>query len=457
MQGTIDQNSLYNLFEKSPLPMWVFDTQTLFFLEVNLAAELKYGYSKREFLALKITDIRPSEDVAYVNNIVKENKKNGKYYSNVFRHIKKNGEMIFVEIESNLIDFNGIQARLVLAQDMTSRITAEQQLALSEQRFKALVQEGSDLIAIVDLELNYKYVSPTSLRVLGIESNAFIGKSALSFIHPDDVEQVVKDAEKLKTNYQVQFSPFRFKNIKEEWRWIETRATNLSEDSSILGIVCNSRDITERVEHEKQIFESVERYKIVARATRDVIWDYNLKTKKISWNLGISGVLKYKSSELLTDAFWWENNIHPEDRPRVLEKIGSYIDQGIEFWKDEYRFLCGDGVYRYIMDRGYIGFDTNQNPYRMIGAMQDITDSKKQMSAIEEQNNRLKEIAWLQSHAVRAPLTKIMALVNLLKYNCIDERSEELIKYLSQSSVELDQVITSITNKTHKTSVGNEN
>jgi len=75
MQGKIDHNSLYNLFEKSPLPMWVFDTQTLFFLEVNLAAELKYGYSKKEFLALKITDVRPLEDVAVVNNIVKENKK----------------------------------------------------------------------------------------------------------------------------------------------------------------------------------------------------------------------------------------------------------------------------------------------------------------------------------------------------------------------------------------------
>lgn len=51
MQGTIDQNSLYNLFEKSPLPMWVFDTQTLFFLEVNLAAELKYGQQKGVFSA----------------------------------------------------------------------------------------------------------------------------------------------------------------------------------------------------------------------------------------------------------------------------------------------------------------------------------------------------------------------------------------------------------------------
>jgi len=452
MQGTIDHNSLYDLFEKSPLPMWVFDTQTLYFLTVNLAAVTKYGYSKLEFLALKITDIRPLEDVAVVNNIVRENVKHGKFYKNVFRHVKKNGELIFVEIESNLINFNGVQARLVLAQDITSRIIAEEQLALSEQRFKALVQEGSDLIAIVDLELNYKYVSPTSLGVLGIEPSAFIGQNALSFIHPDDVEQVIKEAEKLKTNYQLQFSPFRFKNRKGEWRWMETSATNMSEDRSILGIVCNSSDITERVAHEKQVFESVERYKIVARATRDAIWDYNLGTKTVSWNRGISGILKYESSDLLTDASWWENNIHPEDRPRVVEKIEAHIKQGIEFWKDEYRFLCGDGIYRYIMDRGYIGFDQHQNPYRMIGAMQDVTENRKYMSAIEEQNNRLKEIAWLQSHAVRAPLTKIMALVNLLQYNCVDEQSLELMKYLSQSSVELDEVITSITNKTHKTS-----
>lgn len=453
MQGTIDHTSLYNLFEKSPLPMWVFDTRTFYFLEVNLAAITKYGYSKGEFLTMRITDIRPSEDVGVVNDIVKENAKSGKFYKNVFRHIKKNGELIFVEIESNLIDFNGLKARLVLAQDITSKIIAEQQLALSEQRFKALVQEGSDLIAIVDLELNYKYVSPTSLRVLGMEPSAFIGRNALSFIHPDDVTQVIQDAENLKTNYQWQFSPFRFRNITGEWRWIETRATNLSEDSSILGIVCNSSDITERVEHEKQIYESVERYKIVARATRDAIWDYNLKTKKISWNMGISGILKYESSELFTDASWWEDNIHPEDRPRVVDKIQSHILQGIEFWKDEYRFMCGDGIYRDIMDRGYIGFDKNQLPYRMIGAMQDITESKKQMRAIELQNNKLKEIAWIQSHAVRAPLTKIMALVNLLQDNCIDQQSEELIKHLTQSSVELDQVITSITNKTHNTSL----
>ncbi|AOM79837.1 PAS domain-containing protein [Pedobacter steynii] len=440
----MDQNGFYSLFEKSPLPMWVFDTKTLRFLDVNIAAVENYGYSRSEFLKMKISDIRPEDDVEGLSNLVKHNAKTRKFFKNIFRHLKKNGDLIFVEIESNPIEFKGLQARLVLAQDITDKLIAEQRLELSERRFKALVQEGSDLIAIVDLDLNYKYVSPTSLRVLGIDPKDFLGQNALQYIHQDDVRKVVADAEQLVTEYQVQFSPFRFRHRNGEWRWIETRATNLTNDASVGGIVCNSNDITERIESQRQIMDSVERYNIVARATRDAIWDYDLHTHKISWNRGISGILKYKSLGNLTDAAWWEHNIHPEDRERVVEKITDHINQGVEFWKDEYRFLCGDGIYRYILDRGYVGFDQNNQPYRMIGAMQDITENKLQMKAIEEQNDKLMKIAWMQSHAVRAPLAKIMSLVDLLQTNCTDEESKTLLKFLAESSQELDQVIASI-------------
>lgn len=446
----MDQKSFYSLFEKSPLPMWVFDTKTLNFLDVNIAAVENYGYSRAEFLEMKISDIRPADDVEGLSNLVKHNAKTGKFFKNIFRHLKKNGELIFVEIESNPIEFKGLQARLVLAQDITAKLIAEQRLELSEQRFKALVQEGSDLIAIVDLDLNYKYVSPTSLRVLGIDPKDFLGQNALQYIHQDDVHQVVKDAGQLTTEHQVQFSPFRFRHQNGEWRWIETRATNLTEDDSVRGIVCNSSDITERVTHQRQIMDSVERYNIVARATRDAIWDYDLHTHKVSWNRGISGILKYKSLGNLTDAAWWESNIHPEDRERVVEKITEHIDQGIEFWKDEYRFLCGDGIYRYILDRGYVGFDQDNQPYRMIGAMQDITENKLQMKAIEEQNDKLMKIAWMQSHSVRAPLAKIMSLVDLLQTSCVDEERKTLMKFLAESSRELDQVIASISKNANK-------
>lgn len=444
------EKGFYSLFEKSPLPMWVFNTTTLKFLDVNIAAVENYGYSRDEFLEMKISDIRPEEDIEGVSNIVRHNAKTGKFFKNIFRHLKKNGELIFVEIESNVIRFKGMPARLVLAQDITDKLIAEQRLELSEKRFKALVQEGSDLIAIVDLELNYKYVSPTSLRVLGIDPITFLGKNALQYIHPDDVNKVIEDAGELNTKHQVLFSPFRFRDQNGEWRWIETRATNLSDDPSVQGIVCNSSDITERVKSQQQIMENVERYNIVARATSDAIWDCDLSTQKIVWNRGVSGILKYKSIGQVTDAAWWENNIHPEDRGRVLEKVTSHIKNGIAFWNDEYRFLCGDGIYRYILDRGYVGFDKNNQPYRMIGAMQDITENKMQMKAIEEQNQKLMDIAWMQSHAVRAPLTKIMSLVELLQNSCLDEESKLLAKYLADSSYELDQVIASISKNAYQ-------
>ncbi|MNL34209.1 hypothetical protein D3C87_1561720 [compost metagenome] len=103
-----------------------------------------------------------------------------------------------------------------------------------------------------------------------------------------------------------------------------------------------------------------------------------------------------------------------------------------------------------MLDRGYVGFDQQRKPYRMIGAMQDITENKMQMKAIEEQNRKLMEIAWLQSHAVRAPLTKIMSLVDLLQHSCKDEETKILLSYLSESSGQLDEVITSISKNAAK-------
>lgn len=111
-----------NLFHLSPLPMWVFEVETLEFLDVNRAAIDHYGYSKEEFLAIKITDIRPAEDVdemkKILNNalmgIITDSK-------NVFRHQKKSGETIVVEVTVSRLNFNEKDAGLVLVNDITER------------------------------------------------------------------------------------------------------------------------------------------------------------------------------------------------------------------------------------------------------------------------------------------------------------------------------------------------
>ena len=121
------------LFEASPMPMWVYDADTLAFLAVNDAAIRHYGYSREEFLAMRITDIRPPEDVPAMLADVKARGGPGSPTPKVWRHLRKDGSLITVEITAGRITFEGRKAALVLAHDVTERLRLEQRLADAEK------------------------------------------------------------------------------------------------------------------------------------------------------------------------------------------------------------------------------------------------------------------------------------------------------------------------------------
>ncbi|TCC88049.1 PAS domain S-box protein [Pedobacter frigiditerrae] len=562
---------LYSLFELSPVPMWVFDVGSLHFLDVNLAAIGEYGYSREEFLSMNINDIRPHEDKQKVANIVKENLASGLFYKNVFRHLTKGKKIIWVQVASNQITFEGRVARVVLAMNVTEKIAAQQELLATQNRFKALVQDGSDMITIIDADFKYKYVSPASERVFGVAPEFFIGKRAFDFIHRDDIERVGKEAAEIWKHKTIQLSPYRYKDVAGGWLWVETRATNLYDDPAVEGIVCTSKDITERINAELEVAKNVERFNVVSKATSDVIWDCNLLEGTIFWNKAVKGILKYPDAERTT-LTWWKQLIHPQDRDRVIKRLDLHIEKGIARWTDEYRFLCGDGTYKNIFDRGFLMLDELGKAYRMIGAMQDITSRKKEeewskllesvvintsdgvlitdasnnpsiiyvnqamvlmsgytkaelignapdmlhghdsnqeellklkaavnvkkavkvelvnytktgqsyhvslslspvfgedgvlirwisiqrdvterynyVQQIEQQNKKLKEISWMQSHLVRAPLARIMSIVELLAASDLSEEQKELLAVLNASSKELDDIVREIANNT---------
>jgi PAS domain S-box-containing protein len=112
-----------NLFQLSPLPMWVYDIETLRFLNINDAAIKHYGYTKEEFLNMTIKEIRPLEERNYIEDIVAQRRLDGAFHHGIFRHLKRNGEVIHVDIQSNEIVFNNNRARLVLATDISERIS----------------------------------------------------------------------------------------------------------------------------------------------------------------------------------------------------------------------------------------------------------------------------------------------------------------------------------------------
>jgi PAS domain S-box-containing protein len=112
-----------DLFHFSPQPMWVYALDDLSFLDVNEAAIRHYGYSREEFLSMTIKEIRPEEDLSKLMEAVELSRKHDQFYfKDIFRHQKKNGEIIYVDLQSNIISFKGRKAELILAQDITDRL-----------------------------------------------------------------------------------------------------------------------------------------------------------------------------------------------------------------------------------------------------------------------------------------------------------------------------------------------
>ncbi|PZX61140.1 PAS domain S-box-containing protein [Algoriphagus ratkowskyi] len=172
----------------------------------------------------------------------------------MYRAKNQKNEWRWVEtVLSNMIDNPTINGIVVNSRDITEKVEHEEKVLLSEQRFRALVQDGSDLIGILDAEGRYTYVSPTSIAVLGIAPEEFIGKSAFEFIHPDDVERTAEGLQKIAIESRISLKPFRFLNKKKEWRWVETVVTNMLDNPVVRGIVANSRDITDKIEEEQKL------------------------------------------------------------------------------------------------------------------------------------------------------------------------------------------------------------
>ncbi|MEO6405868.1 MAG: PAS domain S-box protein [Ferruginibacter sp.] len=116
-----------NLFHLSPQPMWVFDQETLKFIQVNDAAMKLYGYSEAEFLNISLADIKLEKDTGFLKKDLEQNIQSNDVFKGQFNHIKKSGEIINVEIYSNLITIDGKKYRSVIAIDITEKLIKEKE------------------------------------------------------------------------------------------------------------------------------------------------------------------------------------------------------------------------------------------------------------------------------------------------------------------------------------------
>ena len=203
------------------------------------------------------------------------------------------------------------------------------------------------------------------------------------------------------------------------------------------------------------IRESEERYRLVAQATSDVIWDWNLATNARLWNDLAAQTFRYPRTDLRESGDWWSEHLHPDDRDRVVKGLRSVIDDPIgHFWRDEYRFRLGDGTYGTFFDRGYVARDDRGKAVRVIGAMQDVTeriraqrDAEDARRAAElaradaEEANRAKsEFLATMSHELRQPLNAILGYTQLLDMGLVGPvtaEQQDHLRRLRSSGVHL--------------------
>jgi PAS domain S-box-containing protein len=127
---------------------------------------------------------------------------------------------------------------------------------------------------------------------------------------------------------------------------------------------------------------SEERFRLAACATNDVMWDWDIVTNALWFSESYKTQLGHATWGDL-DLTAWANNIHPEDAGRILDSVHATVENGEHFWSGEYRFRRADGFYVDMFDRGYVVFDGDGRPVRMIGAMLDLTNRKKAEAAAE--------------------------------------------------------------------------
>jgi PAS domain S-box-containing protein len=131
------------MFDNNPIPMWVYDIKTLQFLMVNNAAVATYGYSREQFLSMNLLDIRPKEDYSLLTENIHKDHNDRFTFSGVWRHLKKNGNILYVEINSHPIELNGVAAKLVLSFDVTQRVKTQEEIKLAVNELNNFVYRAS--------------------------------------------------------------------------------------------------------------------------------------------------------------------------------------------------------------------------------------------------------------------------------------------------------------------------
>ncbi|TGM74882.1 PAS domain S-box protein [Leptospira mtsangambouensis] len=343
---------------------------------------------------------------------------------------------------------------LSVTRDISDKVKAEEKLIRIKRNQEALINGTSDLIWSLDSNFCLIAANKPFLDVMGFLRGT-IAKEGDSVLIMSQGEAFY---EKWKGYYEKGLSGESFKTYerfispiteKEEHREVFFNPIRNAENN-ITGLACFSKDITDLMAKRMELMASEKRYRALVENGIDVIAILNAEGRAKYVSPSITKVLGYSESDVMHMNLF--DFLHPDDVTKIIKRLEDvrHIPIGSSLPSHNFRIKHQDGSWRWV-ESTITNLIDDESIGGIVDNFHDVTERVFQITAIQTQNEKLKAIAWTQSHVVRNPLARIMGLVDLIKLGTLS-REEELrsLDHLLESAKELDYIIQDIVLKSQR-------
>ncbi len=390
------ENRFRQLFEHSVDTLLVHDEMGRM-VDCNAEACRSLGYTREELLSLHVRDFATSllseeekkslgDDTLWRRTMHSEPGTNLEE-AHLGEHRRKDGTTFPVEVRVGAVDYDGERMILASVRDISERQWAEEALRESEERFRSLVQNSTDLITVVDVKGTILYESPSVERVLGYKPEERVVTNIFDYIHPEDLaytRQVLAEGLTTTSTNGTKTTgekiEARIRHADGSWRILEALASNLLEDPGVEGIVINSRDVTERRWAEEELLRSEARNKVIVEATPDLIIRYGRDGEYLDIQANDPDKLYLPREELMGSNL--REMLPSEVAEPFLVMISRTLDTG-EVQTYEYQLNVLEGVVDFEARLVVCG------PDEALCTVRDVTERKRNEAALRQQNEYL--------------------------------------------------------------------
>ncbi len=387
------------LFYDHPISMFAYELESGIIKEANSAALVMYGYSKTDFLKLKLTDLRQKKNGSTPQQVVKGLQKDTAKSQPFVRHYKCDGIAFFADTKESEIILNETSLTLISVIDVTEKVTTEEQLKASEKHYRLLFGSNPSPSWIYDSKsLQILEVNKAAIEFYGFKKEEFLTKTVLD-LQGDKIQSHANKTGNKKTAQTARGSKQKHykKDGTEIWIQLKGNPFNYYGTTACLDVI---HDITEQVKTDAFLKESNKRFELAAKAASEALWEWDIANDKVF----ISPVYKEMFGHdinLNSKYEEWHQLIHPEDREATHAGFYKAIgDTAKDHWEQEYRYLKADGSFMFVHDQCIILRNSLGVALKAVGTIQNITKRKQAELELKKSNERFKLVTKATSDAI---------------------------------------------------------